>query len=172
MGKLRTILAFLTIFCTVPSLNATAAPGNAPANFADPAFQRTGSELTPLVHSGKVKRSWYWGPTPGETKMESYAQGAGGERMVQYFDKSRMEINDPSGDKNNPVLVTNGLLTVRACLRQDAGRQQPEPDRYSADIPLAHDSNDYHRAHLCQFRDHRQLAAWGPPCRQQDQPDG
>jgi hypothetical protein len=32
--------------------------------------------------------------------------------MVQYFDKSRMEINNPNGDKNSPFYVTNGLLTV------------------------------------------------------------
>lgn len=30
---------------------------------------------------------------------------------MQYFDKSRMEINDPAGDQNSLWYVTNGLLT-------------------------------------------------------------
>ena len=30
--------------------------------------------------------------------------------MIQYFDKSRMEINDPNADPNTPWFVTNGLL--------------------------------------------------------------
>jgi len=32
--------------------------------------------------------------------------------LVQYFDKSRMEINNPQGDRSQPFFVTNGLLTV------------------------------------------------------------
>jgi len=31
---------------------------------------------------------------------------------VQYFDKSRMELNNPSADASQPFFVTNGLLTV------------------------------------------------------------
>ena len=31
---------------------------------------------------------------------------------MQYFDKSRMELNDPSADPNSAFFVTNGLLTV------------------------------------------------------------
>ena len=31
---------------------------------------------------------------------------------MRYYDKSRMEINNPGGDPNNIYYVTNGLLTV------------------------------------------------------------
>ena len=42
---------------------------------------------------------------------EDYAGAPGGKRVVQYFDKSRMEINDPdSPDAGTIWFVTNGLL--------------------------------------------------------------
>ena len=41
---------------------------------------------------------------------ENYAEGPGGQHLVQYFDKSRMEINNPSGNRNDPFFVTQGLL--------------------------------------------------------------
>ena len=55
------------------------------------------------VADGTVKRGFYWGPTPGADKQEAYEQGTGGARLVQYFDKSRMEINNPSGDKTSRI---------------------------------------------------------------------
>src|SRR4051794_15369142 len=81
-------------------------------SFADPAFQSTWERTDKPVADGTVKRSFYWGPAPGVTQSEPYAEGVGGKRLVQYFDKSRMEINDPNADHNSPFYVTNGLLTV------------------------------------------------------------
>ena len=43
---------------------------------------------------------------------EPYVESPGGERTVQYFDKTRMEINDPAGDPSTAWFVTNGLLVV------------------------------------------------------------
>ena len=63
--------------------------------------------------------------------MEPYAQGASGMRLVQYFDKSRMEINNPTGDKNNPFYVTNGLLTVELI----TGKMQVGDDNTSTALP-------------------------------------
>src|SRR5437870_6858322 len=84
-----------------------------PSAFAMPAFESTWRRTDDLVASGQVKRTWFWGPTPNTTGLsEDYRQGAGGKRTVQYFDKSRMEINNPSADPNSPWYVTNGLLTV------------------------------------------------------------
>ncbi|HKP54984.1 MAG TPA: phosphate/phosphite/phosphonate ABC transporter substrate-binding protein [Chloroflexia bacterium] len=117
------------------------APASA-ADFADPAFQSTWTRTDKPVADKTVVRSWYWGPTAGETKMERYAEGDGGERKVQYFDKSRMEINDPKGDKNSPFFVTNGLLTVELISgKMQIGNNQYET-RYSAHIPLASDNDD------------------------------
>src|SRR6478672_2947801 len=96
---------------------ATAAPSS---QFPDVApdtssFQALWDRTDSLVASQQVTdRSWYWGPAPIWTSREKYVddpQGTG-TRLVQYWDKSRMEINDPNGDKRNPFYITNGLLTV------------------------------------------------------------
>ena len=62
------------------------------------------------VYLGKAARTWTWGPDVLVTRQEPYAEAAGSVRTVYYFDKSRMEINDPNGDRTSPWFVTNGLL--------------------------------------------------------------
>ncbi len=62
------------------------------------------------VQHGTASRSWLWGPTPFRTTVERYAQSPGGERLVEYYDKSRMEITQPGGDQQQRWFVTNGLL--------------------------------------------------------------
>ncbi len=121
--------------------------------FAHAAFQRTWERTDKPVASGQVQRSWYWGPsanTPGLN--EEYIEGAGGRRLVQYFDKSRMEINNPAADPNSPFFVTNGLLTVELI----SGRMQTGNatfvDRYPADIPLASDPDDANAPTYMSFR--------------------
>jgi hypothetical protein len=70
-------------------------------------WQRTDLPLAAGVE-GLQPRSWMWGPSPITAGVqEAYAEGAGGTRLVQYFDKSRMELNDPSTG-----YVTNGLLVM------------------------------------------------------------
>src|SRR5690349_11384982 len=95
--QVMTVAALATLL--VPALSVYQTTPASAADFADPAFQRVWTRTDKLVADKAVSRSWYWGPVPGETKMEQYAEGAGGQRKVQYFDKSRMEINDPNADK-------------------------------------------------------------------------
>ncbi len=78
----------------------------------DPMFGRVWERADAPVAAGKANRSWLWGPTPNYLGYEAYKQGPGERRLVQYYDKSRMEINNPQGDRNNPFFVTNGLLAV------------------------------------------------------------
>jgi hypothetical protein len=81
--------------------------------FADTAFQAVWNRTDSLVAAGSVARTWFWGPGPNTPGLyEQYNQGANKQRLVQYFDKSRMEINNPSGDRTQSFFVTNGLLTV------------------------------------------------------------
>ncbi len=56
--------------------------------------------------------SWVWGPGVSNQRYEPYTQGPGGARYVRYYDKARMELNNPAGDPNSPWFVTNGLLVV------------------------------------------------------------
>jgi DMSO/TMAO reductase YedYZ molybdopterin-dependent catalytic subunit len=111
-------------------------------SFANSAFESTWARTDKLVADGSVKRSYYWGPVPGATVSESYVEGVDGKRVVQYFDKSRMEINNPSGDPNSPFYVTNGLLTVELITGQMQIGNNSFAERYPAEIPLASDTDD------------------------------
>ncbi|MFL5735099.1 MAG: cellulase family glycosylhydrolase [Chloroflexia bacterium] len=85
----------------------------APPSFAHSAFSRVWERTDGPVAASAVKRTWFWGPQPNTAGLsEEYKEGVGSTRLVQYFDKSRMEVNDPSADPNSPFYVTNGLLTV------------------------------------------------------------
>jgi hypothetical protein len=100
--------------------------------FAHSAFSRVWERTdAPVAHSG-VKRTWFWGPQPNSGGLqEEYAEGASGKRLVQYFDKSRMEINDPGADPNSAFYVTNGLLTVELI----SGRMQVGKNSFVARQP-------------------------------------
>ena len=111
--------------------------------FAHAAFQRLWERTDRPVASGAVTRTWFWGPGPnGPAMTERNAESPGGERQVQYFDKSRMEINNPTANQNDPSFVTNGLLTVELI----SGRMQVGAGAYEergpACIGVTGDPND------------------------------
>lgn len=87
-----------------------AAPLHAP--FASPRFEQVWNLTDKAVAEGRATRSWTWGPQPGFSTYEPYQQSPGGRRLVQYFDKARMEINDPANTSGPLGGVTNGLLVV------------------------------------------------------------
>jgi len=81
--------------------------------FADPAFRTLWEQYDGAVASGQVSRGWFWGqPVPFGAEDEPYAESPGGKRLVEYFDKGRMEINDPGADPSSQWYVTSGLLTT------------------------------------------------------------
>jgi len=94
------------------------------------------------IWRGTVQRTWTWGPDVLAIRQEPYVGAPGGVRTVYYFDKSRMEINDPQGDRTSQWFVTNGLL-VREML---AGLIQTGPETTTPlappTIPLAGDTTD------------------------------
>lgn len=107
--------------------------------FADPAFRRLWKSSDLDVASGRVSRTWLWGPQPFAVRREPYAAAPGGSRLVQYFDKSRMEINDPRANQRDQWFVTNGLLTSEMV----AGRIQVGPTEFEplepAQVPVTGD---------------------------------
>jgi hypothetical protein len=65
------------------------------------------------VREGLVSRTWMWGPSGLFcAASEPYLDAPGGTRAVQYFDKARMEVNNPSADSGSIWYVTNGLLVT------------------------------------------------------------
>jgi len=105
------------------------------------AFERVWASTDRAVRDGQTSRSWLWGPAPIQTTTEPYAQAPGGSRLVRYYDKARMEINDPAADPAGLFYVTNGLLPIELStgkLKIGDGAQQVER-REPADVPLAGD---------------------------------
>jgi len=77
----------------------------------DRAFTRVWERTDKPVADQAVSRTWMWGPEAiDDAQLERYAGTLNGFRKVQYFDKTRMEINDPEGDPSSAWYVTNGLL--------------------------------------------------------------
>ena len=113
---------------------------SAQAPTVDPAFDRVWSRTDRPVQDRVAARTWMWGPTPFHAGYEPYLEGPGGQHLVQYFDKSRMEINNPAADRNSPWFVTNGLLVVEMMSGRlqtgNASFQQVAP----AGIPVAGDT--------------------------------
>ena len=107
----------------------------------DRAFNRVWASTDLVVQGGATSRSWLWGPAPYKTTREPYAQSPGGQRLVEYYDKSRMEINDPNRDRNDLYFVTNGLLPIELMTgRLKTGDAPTEyQQREPADVPVAGD---------------------------------
>src|SRR5689334_16374185 len=135
--------ATVTTFALLGVMVFNAMPAAA-VDFADPAFKKVWDRTDYLVSTGQVSRTWFWGPTPGAAAQEQYidAPSGTGTRLVQYFDKSRMEINNPNGDKNSLFYVTNGLLTIELISGQMQIGNNAFVNRYPANIPIAGDTDD------------------------------
>ncbi len=76
----------------------------------DPAIQRAWWVADYPVLSHSAQRSWLWGPDVFSDQQEPFAEASGGKRQVDYFDKGRMEITNPDGDRSSEWFVTSGLL--------------------------------------------------------------
>jgi len=110
--------------------------------FADVAFDQLWQRTDRVVASGRVQRSWLWGPRGLMARAEQYQQAASGLRQVQYFDKGRMELNDPFGDRSSPWFVTSGLLVMELVTgRMQIGASE-FVQREPAGIPVAGDADD------------------------------
>ncbi len=115
------VALFLIMTVAFGAVNAQAA-----GDFAHPLFR---------VQWQRNERHFvnYWGPSVAE-RMEPYAEAPGGQRLVQYFDKGRMELTDPG-----TATVTNGLLakelvTGQVQLGNDTFRAKNPPQ-----VPIAGD---------------------------------
>ena len=105
----------------------------------DGAFAGVWDRSDSVVASGQTSRSWTWGPQAFATGREAYAEAPGGQRLVQYWDKSRMEISAPGANRGDLWFVTNGLLTKELI----GGRLQTGNgtfvDTEPAQVPIAGD---------------------------------
>jgi len=102
---------WLSLFCTLVILVAVAPLASLRADeFAHYEFRRTWERTDLPVQNGRAARTWMWGPGPMTPALwERYHEAEGGARSVQYFDKTRMELNERE-PYDSPWRVTNGLL--------------------------------------------------------------
>ncbi|GEM_PF-5472363 len=85
-------------------------------------------------HTGEGMARNLWGPSLATPEQESYSDASGGYRLVQYFDKGRMELADVKGGR-----VTNGLLATELITGQlQIGNDAFQPLGPAA-IPIAGD---------------------------------
>jgi hypothetical protein len=109
---------------------------------ADPAFYFTWRQTDQAVATGQVVRPWTWGEKPVLTMQEPWADAPGGTRLVEYYDKGRMEISNPDGTYASNFYVTSGLL-ARELL---TGQVQTGPDSFApqapAEVPVAGDRDN------------------------------
>lgn len=137
VGTLR--LVGILAFSLLVALLLSGGVSRAQTPFADKSFQQIWEHTDAPVLSGVVKRSWYWGPAPGTAMNEPYSGSKTGTRQVQYFDKARMEINNPAGDRNSEWFVTTGLLVVDLVSgKQQVGDKEFVP-RQAAEIAVGGD---------------------------------
>ncbi|MDQ6906340.1 MAG: hypothetical protein M3176_05865 [Chloroflexota bacterium] len=101
-------------------------PLGAASAFADPAFKTQ-------WQSGEAIAPNFWGPLANAKagQQESYKGASDGKRLVQYFDKGRMELTD--GAVTNGLLATE-LLTGRLQLGDNSFEQ-----RRAAEVAVAGD---------------------------------
>ena len=136
-GRLLIILGFATSLLVFTIVQALAAD---PAN---PSFQRTWQRPDQPVKAGQVNRTWMWGPEAmGDAAFEPYAESPNGLRLVQYYDKARMEITNPNSDSSTDWYVTNGLLVVELMTGKMQTGDSQFQERSAAAINVAGDADD------------------------------
>src|SRR5215217_5842480 len=72
----------LLLLTGAPAISA--APILTSAAFATPQFEQVWERADRPVAEAGAGRSWLWGPHPGETRTEPFADAPGGTRTVQY----------------------------------------------------------------------------------------
>jgi hypothetical protein len=98
--------------------------------FAAPGFQAQ-------WQAGEGVAANFWGPAGNMGAQEQYREAPGGQRLVQYFDKGRMELADPATGT-----VTNGLLASELVSGQMQVGDSTFQNRGAARIPMAGDPDN------------------------------
>jgi hypothetical protein len=107
---------------------------------ASSAFYNVWARTDEPVAAGAAARSWLWSPVPFAVANEAYTESVSKTRLVEYFDKGRMEINDPAIDHSSPWFVTSGLLVNEMVTGQVQIGNGTFEARGAASVPVAGDA--------------------------------
>jgi hypothetical protein len=118
---------------------AQTAPGAASQDrFGTSQFYQTWQRTDLPIAAQRTSRSWYWGPEPKALGFyEDYDQSPFGKRMVQYFDKARMELTNP-----DQASVSNGLLVVELLTGKLQIGDGSFINKGAAGVPIAGDNDN------------------------------
>ncbi|MBN9392679.1 MAG: S8 family serine peptidase [Chloroflexi bacterium] len=129
------VLTLLMVLALAPGGLSLAADPLAPL----PApVQKVYDRSDKAVLEGKPGASWVWGPRVQDS-TEDYVESPGGKRQVYYFEKGRLEINNPAKDPNDKYYVTSGLLLREMITGQFQVGDSQVVDHGPANVPLAGD---------------------------------
>jgi enterochelin esterase-like enzyme len=107
------------------------APARA-ATFNDAGFATNWNRVDkPVQDVAGLNRGYTWGPAVAGTGSITTEPYNGTTRKVQYFDKARMEVNDPGGNPQDLFYVTTGLLVKELV----TGNRQDGTDSFTALAP-------------------------------------
>ena len=134
-GLTGLVVMQLVILTALP----VSAAGSGDYSFASGAFRKVWERPDLPVAVQKVQRGFTWGPEGFAFLDEPYAETPGGKRLVQYFDKTRMEITNPAADSNGAYYVTNGLLVKEMVAGQVQLGDNKFENKVSSEIPVAGD---------------------------------
>ncbi|MGA7670337.1 MAG: hypothetical protein WBW04_07930, partial [Nitrolancea sp.] len=139
MNQFKSVALVIAAVCLslVVIAPATAEP------IAVPAFQKTWERTDQPILSETAHRTWMWGPEANSgLLLEPYAESPNGQRQVQYFDKTRMEITQPDADTTSTWYITNGLLAEELITGRlqlgDTAFEEHDP----ANVNVAGDADD------------------------------
>ena len=143
----RTAILLIGLLTLIASLGPLASVATAADPSLDPSMTALWERTDRPVANGEVDRSWLWGPQADHIQYEpyTYAPLSNNQRLVTYFDKSRMEINDPTSDPNDVWHVTNGRLVYEMMTGKIQVGQDPDvfTTALPANIPVAGDPYSY-----------------------------
>ena len=78
-----------------------------------PAYRALVDRTDAPVSAGMTARGYLWGPRTVGTLREAYAESPSGQRQVWYFDKGRVEVNDPATGAATSGLLVTEMVTGR-----------------------------------------------------------
>jgi hypothetical protein len=139
--RFRVVVAIGLVVSLFTASISAAAQEDQYDDFANDEFYDVWERTDYPVEQLETARTWIWGPGPiSGALQEEYAEAGDGERLVQYFDKSRMEWPvDDTADPASDWFITQGLLATELMTGElqlgDDEFEQHDP----ADIPAAGD---------------------------------
>lgn len=117
------------------AVQAALALNNGQVASADPEYT-TYSRYDGPVLSGAAPRGFIWGPQTRSVRTEPYADAPSGVRQVWYFDKGRLELNDPQSGQITSGLLVSDMVSGQLQTGTTAFERRPP-----AAVPVAGDLN-------------------------------